>query len=169
MLTDALCLELVGIVDVGLDVLQNVQSHFGGVFVQLLRQEQGYVAGDDDDDGVDELCDDFRAVQMLVRIFTEDGFYHGLDQQFVSHVPQDAARLVVGVLQDELQSPDIVRAKDRRMQVDVIELDIDELRSGADVERMDVARCNHEQVPLMVGKLVVVYPLDARTGQRLLT
>lgn len=72
---------------------------------------------------------------------------------------------MIGVLQDKLQTLNIVRTKYRRMYVDVIKFDIDEFRSCVYVKRMYVSWRNHKQVPVMVRELVVVYPLNARTCQ----
>lgn len=51
------------------------------------------------------------------------------------------------------------------MYINVIEFNVDEFRLCVYVKRMYVARRNHKQMSVVVGKLVVVYPLDACAGQ----
>ena len=70
---------------------------------------------------------------------------------------------MISVLQDKLQTLNIVRTKYRRMYVDVIEFNIDEFRFCVYVKRMYISRRNHEQVPIMVRELMVIYPLNTRT------
>ena len=72
---------------------------------------------------------------------------------------------MIGMLQNKLQTLNIICAKYRRMYVDVIEFNIDEFRLCVYVKRMYIPRGNHKQVPVMVRKLMVVYPLNAGTGQ----
>ena len=72
---------------------------------------------------------------------------------------------MIGMLQDKLQSLNIVRTKYSWMNVYIIKFDIDEFRLCMYVKRMYVARCNHEQVSVMIRKLMIVYPLNTCARQ----
>ena len=63
---------------------------------------------------------------------------------------------MIGMLQDKLQTLNIVRTKYCRMYVDVIEFNINEYRLCVYVKRMYVSRRNHKQVHVMVRELVFV-------------
>ena len=97
---------------------------------------------------------------MLVRIFTDNGFYYGFHQQFICYIPQDTARLMIGMLQNKLQTLNIICTQYSRMNIYVIEFNINEFRLCAYVKRMCISWCNHKQVSVMVWELVVVYPLN---------
>ena len=72
---------------------------------------------------------------------------------------------MIGMLQNKLQTLNIIRTEYRRMYVDIVEFNVDKLRLCVDVKRMYVSRRYHKQMPVMVWELVVVYPLDTCTGQ----
>ena len=68
-------IDLLGTMNIGLNILQDIQSSFFRTFIHLPGKKQGDIAGDNNDGGIDYLGDNLFTVEIPVYVLPDDRFY----------------------------------------------------------------------------------------------
>ena len=68
-------IDLLGTMNIGLNILQDIQSSFFRTFIHLPGTKQGDIAGDTNDGGIDYLGDNLFTVEIPVYVLPDDRFY----------------------------------------------------------------------------------------------
>ena len=68
-------IDLLGTMNIGLNILQDIQSSFFRTFIHLPGKKQGDIAGDSNDGGIDYLGDNLFTVEIPVYVLPDDRFY----------------------------------------------------------------------------------------------
>ena len=68
-------IDLLGTMNIGLNILQDIQSSFFRTFIHLSGKKQGDIAGDNNDCGIDYLGDNLFTVEIPVYVLPDDRFY----------------------------------------------------------------------------------------------
>ena len=68
-------IDLLGTMNIGLNILQDIQSSFFRTFIHLPGKKQGDIAGDINDGGIDYLGDNLFTVEIPVYVLPDDRFY----------------------------------------------------------------------------------------------
>ena len=68
-------IDLLGTMNIGLNILQDIQSSFFRTFIHLPGKNQGDIAGDYNDGGIDYLGDNLFTVEIPVYVLPDDRFY----------------------------------------------------------------------------------------------
>ena len=68
-------IDLLGTMNIGLNILQDIQSSFFRTFFLLPGKKQGDIAGDNNDGGFDYLGDNLFTVEIPVYVLPDDRFY----------------------------------------------------------------------------------------------
>ena len=68
-------IDLLGTMNIGLNILQDIQSSFFRTFIHLPGKKQGDIAGDKNDGGIDYLGDNLFTVEIPVYVLPDDRFY----------------------------------------------------------------------------------------------
>ena len=67
-------IDLLGTMNIGLNILQDIQSSFFRTFIHLPGKKQGDIAGDNNG-GIDYLGDNLFTVEIPVYVLPDDRFY----------------------------------------------------------------------------------------------
>ena len=65
-------IDLLGTMNIGLNILQDIQSSFFRTFIHLPGKKQGDIAGDNNDGGIDYLGDNLFTVEIPVYVLPDD-------------------------------------------------------------------------------------------------
>ena len=87
-------IDLLGTMNIGLNILQDIQSSFFRTFIHLPGKKQGDIAGDNNDGGIDYLGDNLFTVEIPVYVLPDDRFY----QRFIRFMAKNTAGLMIGML-----------------------------------------------------------------------
>ena len=87
-------IDLLGTMNIGLNILQDIQSSFFRTFIHLPGKKQGDIAGDNNDGGIDYLGDNLFTVEIPVYVLPDDRFY----QRFIRFIAYNTAGLMIGML-----------------------------------------------------------------------
>ena len=68
-------IDLLGTMNIGLNILQDIQSSFFRTFIHLPGKKQGDIAGVNNDCGIDYLGDNLFTVEIPVYVLPDDRFY----------------------------------------------------------------------------------------------
>lgn len=68
-------IDLLGTMNIGLNILQDIQSSFFRTFIHLPGKKHGDIAGDNNDGGIDYLGDNLFTVEIPVYVLPDDRFY----------------------------------------------------------------------------------------------
>lgn len=68
-------IDLLGTMNIGLNILQDIQSSFFRTFIHLPGKKQGDISGDNNDGGIDYLGDNLFTVEIPVYVLPDDRFY----------------------------------------------------------------------------------------------
>ena len=68
-------IDLLGTMNIGLNIVQDIQSSFFRTFIHLPGKKQGDIAGDNNDGGIDYLGDNLFTVEIPVYVLPDDRFY----------------------------------------------------------------------------------------------
>ena len=68
-------IDLLGTMNIGLNILQDIQSSFFRTFIHLPGKKQGDIAGANNDGGIDYLGDNLFTVEIPVYVLPDDRFY----------------------------------------------------------------------------------------------
>ena len=68
-------IDLLGTMNIGLNILQDIQSSFFRTFIHLPGKKQCDIAGDNNEGGIDYLGDNLFTVEIPVYVLPDDRFY----------------------------------------------------------------------------------------------
>lgn len=68
-------IDLLGTMNIGLNILQDIQSSFFRTFIHLPGRNRADIAGDNNDGGIDYLGDNLFTVEIPVYVLPDDRFY----------------------------------------------------------------------------------------------
>ncbi len=76
-------IDLLGTMNIGLNILQDIQSSFFRTFIHLPGEKQSDIAGDNNDGGIDYLSDNLFTVEIPVYVLPDDRFDYRFYQRFI--------------------------------------------------------------------------------------
>ena len=128
------CLNFFWETDIGLYILQDIKYQICRIVIQSLRKKHGHISSYHYNYSINQLRNYLGTIDMPIPMLPKNGFNHGLDKQFVRSVSQNTSQLMVCMLKNELQSLNIIIPKNSRMNINIIEFDIDKSCSGMNLK-----------------------------------